>query len=125
MKITLRKGTGIVNKDGEESKSQIITTLEVAGKSISTAMESIREVASHYTIYHKSGERSYCHYDDRHVDLTQGKLIDLRDAIKIARRNVEQCESVISTLIYLSGVEIIEDDETKDENGQISDEEVK
>lgn len=122
MKIIMKreKGTGIIKKDGEESTRQIIRTLDVSWKSIDTAVGSIKNVASHYQYYHKNGEQFPCNPND-HVGLTQGNLIDLRDAIKMARRNVEQCESVISTLIYLSGVEIIEEDE----RGQISDEKVK
>ena len=112
MKITLKreKGTGIVKKDGAEVTGQIAGTLAVAGKSISTAMESISDVASHYQIWHKKGEGPHC-TSDRHVDLTQGRLIDLRDSLKVARRNIEQCESLVSTMIYLSGVTIIEEDE--------------
>lgn len=122
MKIILKreKGTGVIKKDGEETTKQIINTLNVAWNSIDTAVKIIRNVATHYESYHKEPEYFPCKTHN-HVSLTQGNLIDLRDAIKMAKRNVEQCESVITTLIYLSGVEIIEEDEL-DEKEQISDE---
>ena len=111
--MTLRreKGTGIVKKDGEDITGQIINTLTVAGKAISTGMESMgNNLISHYKVWHSREEDYHC-TSEYHVVLTQGQLIDLKDSIKVARRNIEQCEALITTSLYLSGVTIIEEDD--------------
>ncbi len=107
-----RKGTGIVRKDGEDPTWRIVNGLAVASKSMESAIQTIREVATHYEYMHKTEEDSgYCYkYPDNHKKLTQGQLIDLRDAVKISRRNIEQVEGLISTLVYLSGVTIIDEE---------------
>ena len=118
MKITLKrdKGTGIVKKDGKNVTMEIVSALSMSHKSIGMANSTIKEVASHYDIYHTttySDGKTSCErdYSPHHIDLTQGQLIDLRDAVKIAKRNIEQLEGLINTTIYLSGVTIIEGDD--------------
>ena len=111
MKMTLRRnrGTGVVKRDGQDTTMLIIRALGVSSKSLETAIRSIGEVVSHYEIWHER-HRSICGPKE-HVDLTQGQLIDLRDAVKVAKRNIELCDDVIGSLVYLSGVTIIEENE--------------